>query len=95
MDLQLKGKTALVLAASKGLGKACAGMLAREGANVVIGARNRDTLEAAAAEIREQPVCAERRIFRVEVLIGQRRRLRRIEVRDPGRAFERPVAWAG
>jgi len=54
MDLQLKGKTALVLAASKGLGKACAGMLAREGANVVIGARNRDTLESAAAEIREQ-----------------------------------------
>ena len=54
MDLQLKGKTALVLAASKGLGKACALMLAREGANVVIGARNRDTLEATAAEIREQ-----------------------------------------
>jgi 3-oxoacyl-[acyl-carrier protein] reductase len=54
MDLQLKGKTALVLAASKGLGKACAAMLAREGANVVIGARNKDTLEAAAAEIRAQ-----------------------------------------
>ncbi|MBS1604151.1 MAG: SDR family oxidoreductase [Bacteroidetes bacterium] len=56
MDLQLKGKTALVLAASKGLGKACAGMLAREGANVVIGARNRDTLEATAAEIRAQAI---------------------------------------
>jgi 3-oxoacyl-[acyl-carrier protein] reductase len=52
MDLQLKGKTALVLAASKGLGKACAMALAAEGADVVIGARNPDTLEMAAAEIR-------------------------------------------
>ena len=41
MDLQLKGKTAIVLAASKGLGKACAIALA-EGANVVIGARDGD-----------------------------------------------------
>ncbi|HEY4064086.1 MAG TPA: SDR family oxidoreductase [Puia sp.] len=52
MDLQLKGKTALVLAASKGLGKACATLLATEGADVVIGARDRNTLEATAAEIR-------------------------------------------
>ena len=51
MDLQLKGKTALVLAASKGLGKACAAALAAEGANVVIGARDRKTLDAAAREI--------------------------------------------
>jgi 3-oxoacyl-[acyl-carrier protein] reductase len=54
MDLQLKGKTALVLAASKGLGKACATTLAAEGVNVVIGARNPDTLNAAAKEIRAQ-----------------------------------------
>src|SRR5882757_4275362 len=52
MDLQLQGKTALVLAASKGLGKACAIALVREGANVVIAARNQDVLEATAAEIR-------------------------------------------
>lgn len=52
MDLQLKGKTALVLAASKGLGKACAIALATEGADVVIGARNRETLERTAEEIR-------------------------------------------
>src|SRR5579872_1530530 len=51
MDLQLTGKTALVLAASKGLGKACATTLAAEGANVVIGARDRNTLDAAAREI--------------------------------------------
>src|SRR5271170_885544 len=52
MDLQLAGKTALVLAASKGLGTACAIALAAEGANVVIGARNPAILNAAAAEIR-------------------------------------------
>ena len=52
MDLQLKGRTALVLAASKGLGKASAMALAAEGADVVIGARNPVTLETAAAEIR-------------------------------------------
>ena len=52
MDLQLKGKTALVLAASKGLGKACATLLVTEGADVVIGARDRNTLEATAAELR-------------------------------------------
>ncbi|HVS94828.1 MAG TPA: SDR family oxidoreductase [Puia sp.] len=54
MDLQLKGKTALVLAGSKGLGKACAAALVAEGANVIIGARNQDTLEATANELRPQ-----------------------------------------
>jgi 3-oxoacyl-[acyl-carrier protein] reductase len=48
MDLQLKGKTALVMAASKGLGKACATALAAEGADIVIGARNAETLERTA-----------------------------------------------
>lgn len=52
MDLQLTGKTALVLASSKGLGKACATLLAAEGANVIIGARDPKTLNAAAEEIR-------------------------------------------
>ena len=52
MDLGLKGKTALVCAASKGLGKACAMALAREGVNVTITARGAEALEATAAEIR-------------------------------------------
>jgi len=52
MDLQLKGKTAVVLAASKGLGKACAMMLAAEGADLAICARDRTTLETTAAELR-------------------------------------------
>ncbi|HWQ40111.1 MAG TPA: SDR family oxidoreductase [Burkholderiales bacterium] len=52
MDLGIKGKTALVCAASKGLGKGCALALAREGVNLTIVARNRETLEATAEEIR-------------------------------------------
>lgn len=52
MDLGLAGKTALVCAASKGLGKACAMSLAREGAHVAIVARTAGTLEQAAQEIR-------------------------------------------
>lgn len=35
MDLGIKGKTALVCAASKGLGRGCAFSLAREGKSVV------------------------------------------------------------
>jgi 3-oxoacyl-[acyl-carrier protein] reductase len=52
MDLGLKGKTALVAAASKGLGKAAALELARHGAQVAIFARS-DRVEAAADEIRK------------------------------------------
>ncbi|NVJ93509.1 MAG: SDR family oxidoreductase [Methylocystaceae bacterium] len=52
MDLGLKGKTAIVCAASKGLGKACAVNLAREGVNLTICARTAEPLEATAEEIR-------------------------------------------
>src|SRR5271167_859364 len=53
MDLKIAGKNALVCAASKGLGKACALSLAREGVNVTIVARTAATLEATAEEIRK------------------------------------------
>src|SRR5258708_7040682 len=53
MDLGIRGKTALVCAASKGLGKGCAQSLAREGVNLVITARGREALEATAAEFRK------------------------------------------
>lgn len=53
MDLGIKGRTALVCAASKGLGKGCAMSLAREGASLVITARGREALEATAEEIRK------------------------------------------
>jgi 3-oxoacyl-[acyl-carrier protein] reductase len=52
MDLGIKGKRAIVCAASKGLGKGCALALGREGVDLTICARGRDDLEAAAAEIR-------------------------------------------
>jgi 3-oxoacyl-[acyl-carrier protein] reductase len=52
MDLGIAGRSALVCAASKGLGRACAMALAAEGARVVITARGADALEATAAEIR-------------------------------------------
>jgi 3-oxoacyl-[acyl-carrier protein] reductase len=51
MDLGLKGKVAIVAAASKGLGRAVAAELAREGARVAICARDAQTLERAAREI--------------------------------------------
>jgi 3-oxoacyl-[acyl-carrier protein] reductase len=53
MDLGIRGKNALVCAASKGLGKGCAMALAREGVNVVITARGKEALEATAQEIRK------------------------------------------
>jgi len=53
MDLGIKGKNALVCAASKGLGKGCALALAREGVNVVITARGKQALEETADEIRK------------------------------------------
>jgi 3-oxoacyl-[acyl-carrier protein] reductase len=52
MDLGIAGKKAIVCAASKGLGKACAASLAREGVDVTICARTEETLNAAADEIR-------------------------------------------
>jgi 3-oxoacyl-[acyl-carrier protein] reductase len=53
MDLGLKGRTAIVCAASKGLGKGCAMALAKEGVNLVISARGADALHATADELRK------------------------------------------
>ena len=52
MDTGLTGRTALVCAASKGLGRACALALAREGVAVTITARGAEALEATAVELR-------------------------------------------
>lgn len=51
MDLGLNGKKAIVCASSRGLGKACALSLAREGVQVVINGLHDDRLESAQAEI--------------------------------------------
>jgi len=53
MDFGLHGKSALVCAASKGLGKGCAAALAREGVAVTIVARRPGPLEQTAQEIRD------------------------------------------
>ncbi len=53
MDLGIAGKHAIVCAASKGLGRACAFSLAREGVAVTINSRTPKDLEATAAEIRD------------------------------------------
>jgi len=52
MDLGIAGRSAIVCASSRGLGKACAHALAREGAEVVINGRHQEDLDHAAAEIR-------------------------------------------
>src|SRR5436853_779301 len=53
MDLGIRGRNAIVCASSRGLGKACAMSLAREGVNITMMARTKDVLEAAAKEIRD------------------------------------------
>lgn len=53
MDLQLKGRTAIVLASSKGLGKATARCLAQEGANVTICGRDEAALALVKAELQQ------------------------------------------
>lgn len=52
MDLGLKGKAALVTGSSRGIGRAIALELAREGCRVTLCARGKEALEAAAAEVR-------------------------------------------
>jgi 3-oxoacyl-[acyl-carrier protein] reductase len=51
MDLNIKGRTAIVCGSSRGLGRACAEALAQEGVNVLITARSKETLEQVRAEI--------------------------------------------
>ena len=51
MDLQLKGKTALVTGGSEGIGKGIAMMLAKEGVDVAICARTNSDLANVAAEV--------------------------------------------
>ena len=54
MDLELKGKVAIVTGGNRGIGKAIGRVLATEGANVALIARNKAALDTAAAEISGQ-----------------------------------------
>jgi 3-oxoacyl-[acyl-carrier protein] reductase len=51
VDLGIDGKVALVMGASKGLGRAVAAALAREGARVAMSSRSAERIEQAAAEV--------------------------------------------
>ncbi len=72
--MKLEGKVALVTGASQGIGKAVAAAYAREGADVIITARGRATLEAAAAAIRN----AGGRVVPLQADVADRRQVQRI-----------------
>jgi NAD(P)-dependent dehydrogenase (short-subunit alcohol dehydrogenase family) len=57
MDLKLQGKKAIVTGGSRGMGKAIARQLAREGCDVAIGARSEGPLREAAREIAQETGC--------------------------------------
>ncbi len=54
MDLGIRGRTAIVMASSRGLGRACAESLAREGVTVTINGRDGATLTPAAREMHDR-----------------------------------------
>lgn len=51
MDLHLKNKLALITGSTKGIGKAIAIEMAREGTNVIINGRKQDDVDRVVAEI--------------------------------------------
>ncbi len=62
MNLELKGKNAVVTGASKGIGKSIALALAREGVNVAICARGKEALDATKQEIYKEGVIVYERV---------------------------------
>jgi 3-oxoacyl-[acyl-carrier protein] reductase len=58
VDLGLKGRNAVVLGGTRGIGRAIAGTLASEGANVAVCARNADQIASTVAELKSQGIKA-------------------------------------
>ena len=88
MDLELKGRTALVTGASKGIGRAVALALAREGVRVALCSRKAGDLENAAAEIKRtttsEALCVPADLSELEgveaAVAAARRRFGRIDI---------------
>ncbi len=66
MDLGLRGQTALVAAASRGLGKAVAKAFAEEGARVAICSRSKEAVDAAAADLGGETLAVQADVTRPE-----------------------------
>ncbi len=58
MDLGLKGKRAIILGGTRGIGRAIADLMADEGANVALCARNQDQIDEAVAALKAKGVSA-------------------------------------
>jgi 3-oxoacyl-[acyl-carrier protein] reductase len=86
MDLGLAGKTAIVAAASKGIGKAVALCLAKEGANVTICARNYSDLLQTASEI--ESCCPSSKVLPVTADVTNPQDIKRL-VRQTADKFHR------
>lgn len=99
MDLQLKGKTALVTGASQGIGRAIASELAAEGAHVAIAARRVDLLKDLAKEIvsrgHQKPVVIEADLTNPEsphrLVTAAHQKLGRIDILINSAGGSRPV----
>ena len=63
MDLQLRGRRALVTGSTAGIGFAIAAGLAKEGAQVIVNGRTRERVHEAVQEIREQAISADLKEF--------------------------------
>jgi NAD(P)-dependent dehydrogenase (short-subunit alcohol dehydrogenase family) len=72
MNLQLRDKTAIVAASSKGIGYAAAQRLLKEGANVTICSRSAENVEAAAEDLRHDASEAEDRVLPVSCDVTER-----------------------
>lgn len=101
MDLELTGKTALVTGASRGIGRAIALGLAREGAQVAVAARRKNLLDELATEIEcaggKLPVVIESDLYNPEtperLAASATQRLGRVDILINAAGGSRPMPF--
>jgi len=81
MDLKLRGKTALITGASKGIGRATAEVLAAEGCNVILVSRTAADLDQAQAKIRQ---ACQVNVERVAADLSDSKNVDRLAAAHPG-----------